>query len=177
VARVNLMIDTLAQIRDSVEPGLPIWPGCSVSARRAAETGRVEAVRPSSYVFGDMYLIQGTKVMSTEEAALTVLATVVDKPGPGFALIDAGSKTFSSDRTLDNIHGVAADGRNIVVGRVNEEHGYLRGADVDSLRVGERIRFIPAHVCPVLNLTDEVAVVEQGSVAEVWPVDARGRTQ
>ena len=104
-----------------------------------------------------------------------VLATVVDKPEPGFALIDAGSKTLFADRTADSLYAVGADGRDLRVVRVSEEHGWLRGADVDRLQVGERLRLMPVHVCPVVNLTDEVVVTEGDRVVDAWRVDARGR--
>ena len=61
--------------------------------------------------------------------------------------------------------------------RVNEEHGYLRGADVDALRVGDRLQFVPAHICTVINLTSQVMVVEGRAVVDTWTVEARGRTQ
>ena len=55
--------------------------------------------------------------MATENVALHVLATVVDRPEPGLALIDAGSKTFSVDRTAENgFSAIAADGRDLVGG-------------------------------------------------------------
>ena len=34
---------------------------------------------------------------------------------------------------------------------------------------------IPNHVCTVVNLVDELHVVQDGQVADRWPVDARGR--
>ncbi|MEI6464178.1 MAG: hypothetical protein WCQ89_05610 [Verrucomicrobiota bacterium] len=46
-----------------------------------------------------------------------------------------------------------------------------------SLRIGERILFTPAHVCPVVNLTDEVVVTAGGQIVESWRVEARGKTQ
>ena len=177
-SRINEVIDRLCAVRDSIDRTLPIWPGCSVSARLIAEAsaGRVQAVRPGAYMFGDLALSRGTGVMTTADVAVHVLATVVDKPEPGLALIDAGSKTFSSDRTADNIFALAADGRDLAVLRVNEEHGYVRGAAVDALRVGERITFIPAHICPVINLTDEVTVTDAGKIVDTWQVEARGKT-
>jgi D-serine deaminase-like pyridoxal phosphate-dependent protein len=175
--RVNEVIEKLVEFRDAISRSLPLWPGCSVSARLAAGSGRVQAVRPGAYIFGDLHLSHSCRVMTPEEISLNVLATVVDKPEPGLALIDAGSKTFSSDRTADGIFALAADDRDLSVQRVNEEHGFVRGTAVDSLRIGERVRFIPAHVCPVVNLTDEVVVTENGDVAEKWRVEARGRAQ
>lgn len=175
--RVEDVIARLSAVRDAIDPTLPIWPGCSVSARLmvAAGRGRVQAVRPGAYVFGDVYLSRITGVMRTEDVALQVLATVVDKPEPGLALIDAGSKTFSSDRTPETVFAIDADGRDLAVVRVNEEHGYLRGSGVEPLRIGERVRLTPAHVCPVVNLTDDVVVVDADRIVGSWRVDARGR--
>jgi D-serine deaminase-like pyridoxal phosphate-dependent protein len=176
---VATMIDRVDAIRQSIDSTLAFWPGCSVTARlaAAASSGRVQAVRPGAYLFGDLSLSKTTGVMPPEAVAVHVLATVVDKPESGLALIDAGSKTFSSDRTPQNIFGQVDDGRDISVVRVNEEHGYVRGADVDALRIGERLCFVPAHICTVINLTDRVTVVEGSSVVETWTVEARGRTQ
>ncbi len=175
---IERMVDRLDRIRKSIDPGLAIWPGCSVTAYQVAlqSHGRVQAVRPGAYMFGDLSLARTTGVMQWDDVAVHVLATVVDKPEPGLALIDAGSKTFSSDRTPQNFSGLAADGRDLAVARVNEEHGYVRGTDVDKLQVGDRVAFIPAHICTVINLTDAVTVVEDGKVVDSWRVAARGRT-
>ena len=177
-ARSAELVDRLAVIRDRLDPKLALWPGCSVSARlvAAAGAGRVQAVRPGAYVFGDLSLARTTGVMRPDEVALHVLATVVDKPEPGLALIDAGSKTFSSDKTPDGLSAIATDGRDVAVARVNEEHGYLRGGAVDALELGERILLTPAHVCTVVNLTDEVVVTAPGRPVTRWSVEARGCT-
>jgi len=178
-AKVNEMLDRICAARDAINHQLPVWPGCSVSARTIVlnAASRVQAVRPGAYVFGDLNLTEVTGVMPAEAVALHVLATVVDKPEPGLALIDAGSKVFSSDRTAEGLHGRSADGRDFAVVRCNEEHGFVRGSAVDTLEVGERVLFTPAHVCTVVNLTDQVLVTEGGQVVDTWRVDARGRTQ
>lgn len=178
-AGVEEVMVRLCAVRDAIDPGLPVWPGCSVSARlmAAAGRGRIQAVRPGAYVFGDLYLSTVTGTMAPGDVALHVWSTVVDKPEPGLALLDAGSKTFSSDRTPDQVYAVDADGRDLAVVRVNEEHGYLRGGAVDTLRVGERVRLTPAHVCPVVNLTDTVVVTDSGRVVDTWRVEARGRVK
>ena len=178
-ARAAELVDRICALRDAIDPALAVWPGCSVSARLIVGigAGRVQAVRPGSYVFGDLSLTSTTGVMPAGAVALHVLATVVDKPEAGLALIDAGSKTFSSDKTPDGLSARAADGRDLSVMRVNEEHGYVRGSAVDALQVGERIIFTPAHVCTVVNLTDRVVVTEGGQPVDTWRVEARGRTQ
>jgi D-serine deaminase-like pyridoxal phosphate-dependent protein len=174
---VKAVIDRLAAVRDAIDPGLPLWPGSSPSAALMAELGggRIQAVRPGTYVFGDISLTETTSVMAANATALAVVATVIDRPEPALALIDAGSKTFSSDRTAKGIFARAADGRSLEVFRVNEEHGYLRGNDLDSVRIGDRIAFTPAHVCTSVNLADRVLVVDSGRIADAWPIEARGK--
>ena len=179
-ADVDALLNHLCGIRDATDPALAVWPGCSVSARTVIEVaaGRVQAVRPGAYVFGDLSLTQNANVMPWDNVALHVLATVVDKPTAELALIDAGSKTFSSDKTRQGITAVAADGRHLEVFAVNEEHGYLRGDDLDRVKVGDRIAFVPAHVCTVVNLTDQVQVMASDqTIRTTWPVDARGKNQ
>lgn len=178
-AALEKMLERMHQIRQGIDAKLALWPGCSVTARLVTQIsrGRVQAVRPGAYMFGDLSLARTTKVMAPADVAVHVLATVVDKPEPGLALIDAGSKTFSSDRTPENHFGAADDGRDLTVVRVNEEHGYVRGADVDRLTVGERVAFVPAHICTVINLTNDVTVTEGNTLVGRWTVEARGRTQ
>ena len=174
------MLQHLTAIRDAIDPTLAIWPGCSVSALAVCATaaGRVQAVRPGAYVFGDLSLTQNANIMPWADVALHVLATVVDKPTAELALIDAGSKTFSSDKTRAGITALAADGRHLEVFAVNEEHGYLRGADLDQVNVGDRIAFVPAHVCTVVNLADQVQVIAPNhTLRTAWPIDARGKNQ
>ncbi len=112
--------------------------------------------------------------MTFDDVALHVLATVVDRPEPDLALIDAGSKVFSSDKYSGNITARAVDRQDVNVTRLSEEHGFVIGHGVSSLRVGDRVLFTPAHVCPVVNLADRVHVVQGGEVVDVWRVDCPG---
>ena len=165
----------LTAARDTIDGKVTLWPGCSVTALEMLKQPDVHAVRPGAYVFSDLSLTEVTHVSRSDACALGVLVTVVDRPEADLALIDAGSKVFSSDKTPEGISARAADGRDLAVVRVNEEHGYVRGRDVAKLQIGERVVFTPAHVCPVVNLTDTVAVVENGKLAATWRVEARGR--
>lgn len=174
----KVLCDAQQAIQNQLGVFLKLWPGCSASARRMIEMPGIDAVRPGAYVFGDIALCDTTQAMNADAAALTILATVVDRPAPGLALIDAGSKTFSGDKTALGWSGRALDGRDLVVAKVNEEHGYIKGVDssrdVDALQVGERVRFVPAHVCPVVNLFNRLVVIQDEAVVDEWPIEARG---
>jgi len=62
--------------------------------------------------------------------------------------------------------------RKIFVERMNEEHGMAR---VEApVKLGEKIRFYPYHVCPCVNLNDQLVGFRGERVEVVWPVRARG---
>lgn len=169
--------DALVEARQKIEPQLPIWPGCSVTASYMATLPGVNAIRPGTYVFGDLSLAIKHHVMGWDDLAATVLSTVVDRPESGLALLDAGSKTLSGDKTSAGLSASLLEGRDIHVTRCSEEHGWVTGGEVDQLRVGERIRLVPAHICPAINLADEVAVISGTEVVDRWRVAARGKVQ
>ncbi len=166
----------LVEFAEALGGDLPLWPGCSVTATFMAGKPGVKAVRPGSYVFSDLSLTESVKLYPFDEVALNILATVVDRPEPGLALIDAGSKVFSGDKSRDGIYGRCQDIPTITVTRVSEEHGFLSGEGVDNLEIGQRLRFQPAHVCPVLNLASRVYLTKDSKILDTWTVDGRGRS-
>ncbi len=165
----------LAEFAQAAGGGLSLWPGCSVTAEVMARQAGVRVVRPGSYVFGDLSLTEAAGIMKPADAALIIFATVVDRPTPDLALIDAGAKVFSSDKSANGLFARCVEHPTLAVTRLSEEHGFLTGVGVDALRVGQRLRFQPAHVCPVVNLASHVHVIRDGDI-ETWPVDARGRS-
>jgi D-serine deaminase-like pyridoxal phosphate-dependent protein len=54
----------------------------------------------------------------------------------------------------------------------SDEH--LTFAPADVVRVGERIRVVPAHVDPTVAYHERMFVVDGDDVLESWPVDLRG---
>ncbi len=176
-ALVAAVHEKITAVRNAIDPSLPIWPGCSATAAVMATMPNVQAVRPGAYMFGDIALCAPDKVMPWESAAVTILATVVDLPSPGLALIDAGSKTFSGDKARTGDSGWEAVDAKLRVIRCNEEHGYVTGEGVDALKIGDRLRFVPAHICPVMNLADEAIVVRGEEILDRWPIEGRGRNR
>jgi len=164
----------LVEMAKAVGGEVPLWPGCSVTAPFMAGKPGVVAVRPGAYVFNDLSLCESTGIRNYEDAAVTVLVTVVDKPTADLALIDAGTKVFSSDKSRSGISGREITLRSIVMEKGNEEHGYLRGEELDQVSIGQRLRFVPAHICTVINLTSTVQVVRGDEVVAQWDVEARG---
>ena len=137
----------------------------------------VTEYRAGTYAYFDRQL-QSRGVCRFEDCALTVLSTIVSTPTAERAVLDAGSKALTSDILSLSGHGVVpALGMALVTG-LSEEHGIL---DISRLsqkpRVGDQVRIIPNHVCPVTNLFDEVVIVRGDSVLGAVKVDARGKVQ
>lgn len=135
----------------------------------------VTECRPGNYVYNDASQVAlGT--CRLEDCAMTVVATVVSVPAPDRAVLDAGSKTLSSDplRPRSGGHGFLL-GHASRIDRLSEEHGVVRIEPGESFRVGERVRVVPNHACVVSNLHDRVFAVREGRVEAEWRVAARGR--
>jgi len=103
-----------------------------------------------------------------------VLATVVSVSDAGRVTVDAGSKTFSANGpAIDGAFGVSVDGRVRITG-LSEEHGVGVQVDGTPVRIGERIPFVPSFASSAVGLADELVVVDDGRVDDVWPIAARG---
>jgi D-serine deaminase-like pyridoxal phosphate-dependent protein len=64
----------------------------------------------------------------------------------------------------------------VALARAYEEHGVLTiDPSVSKLKVGDKLEVIPNHVCPVMNLFDEVVGVRNNNVTVTWNVAARGK--
>ena len=135
----------------------------------------VTETRPGSYVFGDsMQLSCG--IVEESECAMYVLATVVSTPRPGLALIDAGSKTFSSDLNPHRKgYGILKGNPDVYIEKFSEEHGFVRVPDGVNFQVGDRLMFLPNHCCATTNLHDRLAGVRGGRLERMITVDARGK--
>jgi D-serine deaminase-like pyridoxal phosphate-dependent protein len=131
--------------------------------------------RPGTYVYLDRYQVH-KGVGTVDDCALTVLTTVVSRPVPGRAIVDAGSKALTSDLLGLAGHGIVMEAPSVFVSGLSEEHGHLDcSADPGALSVGDRIRILPNHACVVSNLFDVVHLVSGDTVVDVLPVAARGR--
>jgi len=103
------------------------------------------------------------------------LTTVVSTSVPGQCVIDAGSKTLSSDQTVGSGTYGHFIGRDWTPRKLNEEHGYVEIRE--PARIGEKVWLVPSHVCPTVNLHDEVWYGRGGRVEGSWRVQARGRVR
>jgi D-serine deaminase-like pyridoxal phosphate-dependent protein len=137
----------------------------------------VTECRPGTYVYNDLSQVAlGT--CGWDDCALTVLATVVSVPAADRAVVDAGSKTLSTDPLQPHAGGYGQIvGRRSRISRLSEEHGIIQVEPGESFRIGERVRILPNHACVVSNLHDRLIGVRGGRVEEEIRVAARGCVQ
>jgi D-serine deaminase-like pyridoxal phosphate-dependent protein len=151
--------------------------GGTPTGPHAARVAGITEIRPGTYVFSD----RSQAAMGwgdLDGCALTVQVTVVSRPTATRAIIDGGSKTFSSDLAPHQQgYGAVRDYPDFRIVKLTEEHGIMEvPADTD-LPIGTRLAVIPNHVCVVINLHKQLHAVRDDRVEDVWPVAARGRVQ
>ncbi|MDQ6676551.1 MAG: D-TA family PLP-dependent enzyme, partial [Acidobacteriota bacterium] len=137
-------------------------------------------IRPGTYVYNDLNTV-ASGACTLADCAASILVTVVSTPRAHTAIVDGGSKTFSSDR----FHGPDASSFGRVAEapatrfhKMNEEHGFLDTTNSErKLELGEHLRIVPNHICVAVNLHRKVYGIRGKEVEKVWKVEGRGRLQ
>jgi D-serine deaminase-like pyridoxal phosphate-dependent protein len=110
-----------------------------------------------------------------DRCALWVEVTVISEAVPGQIIVDAGSKTFTSDDHPDGGHGSVIGFPGADFAQINEEHGYIDVTSLDERPVvGQHLQIVPNHACGCMNLHDGVLAVREGVVDHVIRVAGRG---
>ncbi|MCP8939601.1 D-TA family PLP-dependent enzyme [Alsobacter sp. SYSU M60028] len=131
--------------------------------------------RAGTSIFNDRMMMRAG-VATLADCALTVLAMVVSRAGPERGILDAGSKTLTSDTGggLDG-YGLILEHPQARIASFAEEHGFLDlAACNDRPKVGDLVRIVPNHVCVVANMHDRYVTVRGGEIVGELPVAARG---
>ena len=105
--------------------------------------------------------------------ALTVVGTVISANHPDRVTVDAGFKAFATDRPFGPDVLDVAGGRYAWAG---DEFGYVfLDHSSGTIGLGDRIRFLPPHCDPTVNLYDRIHVCDGDRVREMWSVMDRYR--
>jgi D-serine deaminase-like pyridoxal phosphate-dependent protein len=151
--------------------------GSTPTAMQSHLVTNLTEIRPGTYVYNDMKIVTGG-YCTLDDCAARFACTVVSDAVPDQVVIDAGAKTltydsFGSGETLS--HGYLVEYPEARVTKLSEEHGQVDMTKCDPRpRVGERVTVIPAHICPCVNLQDQVWWKENGEL-EALRIDARGK--
>lgn len=160
--------------------GLPprlVSGGGTGSFRMEAESGLYNELQCGSYAFmdadyGRIRTANGARLDEAEwENALFLLTQVMSQPVPGRAVCDAGLKSQSMESGLPLVVGC----EEVAYVGASDEHGTLSDPE-GRLKPGDRLRLIPGHCDPTVNLHDWLVAVRGEVVESLWPVSARGKS-
>lgn len=87
--------------------------------------------------------------------------------------LDLGHKSIAAENPLPRIKFLSND--EIIPISQSEEHLVVQVENTDKYALGDVWYGIPVHICPTVALYNEVKVVENNEVVNVWKVIARDR--
>ena len=178
----------LLKVSDKLAATLRLWVDHGLQARIVSGGSTPTAyqshlvpeyteIRPGTYLYNDMNTVRGG-YCTLEDCAARIVCTVVSTAVPGQVVIDAGSKTLSSDRcgpAPDSGHGHVLEYPEARITCLSEEHGQV---DIRSCRtspqLGERVTVVPNHICPCVNLQDTAWWRDEEGRLQELSIDARG---
>lgn len=138
-------------------------------------TGVWDELQCGSYIFMDADYLRNRQLDgrpgSLFEPSLFVWATVMSRPTTDRAIVDAGLKAFSVDSGLPQVVGLPG----VEYVGPSDEHGRLAVAKgAAGVALGDKLRLIPGHCDPTVNLYDWYVCYRGERVEAVWPITARG---
>ena len=135
-------------------------------------------IRPGNYIFFDRNALS-IGYATPQDCAAKIVATVVSNTVPGRAVLDAGSKTLTSDALLGATgsggHGLIEQYPDAIIDKLTEEHGEVDLSQCATPpKLGERVSIIPNHICVAVNMQTFAYLKDEHGQLEQTPVDARG---
>jgi 3-hydroxy-D-aspartate aldolase len=140
-----------------------------------AGSGVYTELQCGSYIFMDAdygrNLDRGGQPTRAFEPSLFVWATVMSRPTDDRAIVDAGLKALAFDSGPPLVWDEPA----ATYERASDEHGRLGiAAATNRLKLGDKVRLVPGHCDPTVNLYDWYVGIRGNRVEAIWPITARG---
>lgn len=140
-----------------------------------AASGIYNELQAGSYVFmdADYARNRGTDggPFATFGHSLTILTTVMSVAVEGKWIVDAGLKAHATDHGMPMV----VDYPDCTYDRPSDEHGVLTfKGDGPRPQLGDKVRLIPGHCDPTVNLYDWLVGIRSDRVECLWPVSSRG---
>ena len=141
----------------------------------------ITELRPGTYSLMDAS--QANVIGTRARCAATVLATVMSRPTAERVILDVGAKGLTMQERTTGIcsapgKGVLLEFPDVHIHAVYDEHAIILDSRFrEAVRIGDKVRVIPVHICPVCNLYDRAYLLDGEEVVEELPVLCRGRMQ
>jgi 3-hydroxy-D-aspartate aldolase len=140
-----------------------------------AASGVYDELQAGSYIFMDVdyakNLGEDGNPLDRFQHSLFVYTTVISRPTPDRAVVDAGHKAVPLDSGLPMV----SEMKDVEFVSASDEHGKLRLLNpACSLKIGDKLKLIPGHCDPTVNLYDWFVGIRNDRVEALWPIAARG---
>ncbi len=139
----------------------------------------ITEIRPGTYVLMDAS--QANAIGTLERCAATVLATVISRPTATRVILDVGAKGLTMQERTRGIcatpgKGTIVEHPGTYINEMFDEHAIIYDRTFrDAVQIGDKVRIIPVHICPVCNLYDSAYLVSGGRVVGEIPILCRGK--
>jgi D-serine deaminase-like pyridoxal phosphate-dependent protein len=175
VRRIREAIAILAQTREDFgRAGLPcdiVSAGGTGSCAITVACPGITELQAGGLIFMDAFYRHKCNV-SDFGFALKLITTVVSRPAPDRAVIDAGRKSQYADAHPPLV--VGHDDMELI--RLSAEHGEFRlQPSAQGLKIGDRLELIPGYSDFTNVLHDEFYGIRQGKLEVIWPLLGRGK--
>nr|WP_299387080.1 D-TA family PLP-dependent enzyme [Allomuricauda sp.] len=135
------------------------------------DQGRITS--PGTCVLWDWGYSEKLQEQDFKFAAL-VVTRIISKPTKGIITVDMGHKSIAPENPIDKrVKFLNLDHYELL--SQSEEHGLIKVQNWDELQIGDVLYGIPYHICPTINLHDEVSVIDGGQKVDTWEITARRR--
>lgn len=141
----------------------------------------ITEIRPGTYALMDAS--QSNVVGTYYYCAATVLATVISKPTSSRVILDVGVKGLTKEERNEGIcstegKGVLLDFPNVYIKELFDEHAIIENKTFrNQVNIGDKVRIIPNHICPVCNLYENASLICGENVQDTIPILGRGKIQ
>lgn len=172
-AALKVLTDTADQIRASDVPCGIVSCGGTGSFKYSVSAPGITELQAGGGMFMDAFYRHRCHVTAWDYA-LTVVATIVSRPAPDRAIIDAGRKTMDG-----NHHSPLVVGReDIRVTALSAEHGALElDPSAQDLKIGDRLELIPGYSDMTCVMHNYFFAFRGDKLEAIWPLEGRGRLQ
>lgn len=130
-------------------------------------------LQAGSYVFMDADYAANEWANSGQppfQHSLFVWTTVMSRTPGVRAVVDAGLKSSSVDSGLPKL----ADETPAAYVNASDEHGVIELNGAADYALGDKLKLIPGHCDPTVNMHNNFVCIRNGRVEAIWPITARG---
>ena len=138
----------------------------------------ITELRPGTYALMDAS--QGNAIGTLDRCAASVLATVISRPTSERVILDVGAKGMTMQSRSAGIcatpgKGTLPDYPGVYIDHMYDEHAIIYNASFrEQVKVSDKVRIIPVHICPVCNLYDTMYLIRGDEVLREVEISCRG---